>query len=172
MRVTLLLVGALLLASGLTAAEPVVLKQEGDATASVLAVTGQGNAFCGGTQCVAATLDGSAGCYGPFCAAVGEDGANCFALFCGAVSVYGDSTAGSRPINQHNNVVAAISVFGDATSDGFRGWTTDLAISGTGDASTENGIAISLTGHASARGNNGMAISGCDEVSALCMDPY
>lgn len=171
MRLPLLLLAALAAAASPALAGEVDVRPAGDAAATILAVTGQGSAFCGGTWCGAASLDGDGGCYGSFCAAAGEEDASCYGLACGAVAVFGDSNATSRPINRVPNAVLAASAFGDARSDTSQGeFTLDVAVSGTGDASTEDGVALSLTGRASQR-RSGLAVGGCDLVAALCLDP-
>lgn len=170
MRAVLLLLPAFLALSGLASASEVVVVPSGDASASVLAVSGQGNAFCGGTQCVAAAVLGNAACYGPFCAALAVQGnAFCQALVCVAGSVFGDSYALGRFSNTQDEVVA-VSVFGNATSDRTRGNQEDYAVSGTGDARSDT-YAVSLTGRAYATSSNGLALSGCNEVEQLCLDP-
>lgn len=175
MRAAFLLLAGLLLTAGLASAEDFVINpQGGDAVASVLAVTTDGQAYCASTQCAAATLDGDAYCYGPYCASFAADGtAYCQALVCPAVSIFGDSTAIGRHANTYANAVVAFSVFGDAHSDRTRTNQNDVAISGTGDASSDT-VAISVTGHASDNGGasgNAIVLSGCDNVDALCMDP-
>lgn len=172
MRLGLLVLAGLLLTTGLAAAEEFVVNPTGgDATASILAVTTDGDAWCASTQCAAATLDGDAYCYGPYCASFAAEGtAYCQALVCPAVSIFGDSTAIGRSANTAANVVVALSVFGDAYSDRTRNNQNDVAISGTGDATSDR-VAISITGHANRGSTSAVAVSGCDNVSALCMDP-
>lgn len=172
MRLGLLVLAGLLLTTGLAAAEDFVVNPNGgDATASVLAVTTDGDAWCASTQCAAATLNGDAYCYGPYCASFAADGtAYCQALICPAVSIFGDSTAIGRYANTGANAAIALSVFGDAYSDRTRNNQNDFAISGTGDATSDR-MAISVTGHANRGSSSAVAISGCDNVSALCMDP-
>lgn len=172
MRAALFLLAVLLLTASLAAAEEFSIKPGGgDATGSILAITTQGYAYCGGSQCVAVSLDGDAYCYGPFCASVAEGNTYCQALVCPAVSIFGNSTAIGRSANLDANLVAAISVFGNAHSDRTKDDQNDVAISGTGDASSDT-VAISVFGRARSNSDSdAFAVGGCDLAAQLCMDP-
>lgn len=171
MRLGVLLLAGLLAIAGIASAEDFVINPNGgDATASVLAITTDGDAWCASTQCVAATLDGDAFCYGPYCASFAAAGtAYCQALVCVAGSVFGDSTAIGRHANTDANAVLAASVFGNATSDRTRTNQNDIALSGTGDARSDT-LALSLTGNASGGSSNAIAFGGCSDAG-VCMDP-